>query len=145
MILYFYLDFFNYDLFAIYIFPNGKFDGKYTLFHPATTKDVQLHDYVEAWETHLPQHNLMCFLFQASGRFKRIWHIWEFVTVTLRFQFKTYNWWQTDAFYIESHIILHEFIKFVKSTEEKFAGLALEILKKIRYIKFPKVYNLFVT
>ena len=32
MILYFYLYFFNYDLFAIYIFPKEKFDGKYTNF-----------------------------------------------------------------------------------------------------------------
>lgn len=33
-------------------------------------------------------------------------------------------------------------INFVKRTEEKFAGLALEILKKIRCIMCINVYNL---
>ena len=72
--------------------------------------------------------------------FKRIWHIWEFNTaITLWFQLK-HNWLKTDAFYIESFMNL---INFVKRTEEKFAGLALEIFKKIRCIMCINVYNLF--
>ena len=36
-------------------------------------------------------------------------------------------------------------INFVQRTKEKFAGLALEILKKIRCITCIYVYNLLVT